>query len=288
MSIGGLTLVILVALAASLASWLWLYDWVGGALGRKGVERAGDGHFFTMCSSGLLGKFRWLNRRLPSDPRCRLCLVPFGGLGKLFRVTASRKNPNFCTGCFEMAPVGGHETTIGVLFADIRGYTSWCESRSPAAAAEGLKRFYRSASRVLAADDAIIELVGDQVMGVYLPDLPSLGERTAEVMMASAGRLLRELRETQGTDVLPVGVGIHMGLAYIGNVRKGEVKDFTAVGDVVNTAARLQSFAQAGQIIMSESVFAHVARLFPGAEQTALQVKGKAEPVPAYVLPSGS
>ena len=94
------------------------------------MDRAGDGHFFTMCSSGLLGKFRWLNRRLPSDPRCRLCLVPFGGLGKLLRVTASRKNPNFCTGCFEMAPVGGHETTIGVLFADIRGYTCEVSARS--------------------------------------------------------------------------------------------------------------------------------------------------------------
>ena len=135
---------------------------------------------------------------------------------------------------------------IGVLFADIRGFTAWSEKNSPTAAGERLTQFYRLVSRVLTRDDALVELVGDQVMAFYLPEFPSLREGTPEVMVAAARRLLRETHRGGGESI-PVGVGIHMGVASVGNVRKGEVKDFTVVGDVVNTAARLQSCASADQ-----------------------------------------
>ena len=239
---------------------------------------------FLACRGVGVPSARRMYRWLPSDPRCRLCLVPFGGVGKLLRITPSRKNPGFCTDCLEAAPVGAYEKEVGVLFADIRGFTAWSEKRSPAEVADGLTRFYALASRVLTRDDALVECIGDQVMALYLPDFPSLGQRTSEVIISAAERLLREIDRQQAEDVLPVGVGIHIGVASVGNLGQGKTKDFTAVGDVVNTAARLQSSALAGQIVVSDEIYARATDHCPQAERVSLSLKGKSEPVGAHVI----
>ena len=239
---------------------------------------------FHGCRDGVFSGPRRMYRWLPSDPRCRLCLVPFGGVGKVLGITPSRKNPDFCTDCLEAAPIGVYEREVGILFADIRGFTAWSEKRSSAEAADVLTRFYALASRVLTRDDALIEFVGDQVMALYLPDFPSLGERTSEVMISAAERLLGEVNRQQAEDLLPVGVGIHIGMASVGNVGQGKTKNFTAVGDVVNTAARLQSSALAGQIVVSDEIYARAAGHCAQGELVSLSLKGKSEPVRAYVI----
>lgn len=227
---------------------------------------------FRKCRDGVFAGPRRMYRWMPSDPRCRVCLVPFGGVGKLLGITPSRKNPDFCTDCIEAAPVGTYEREVGVLFADIRGFTEWSEKRSPAEVTGLLTRFYALASRVLTSDDALIEFIGDQVMVLYLADFPSLGQRTSEVMISAA------------EDVLPVGVGIHIGVASVGNVGQGKTKNFTAVGDVVNTAARLQSSALAGQIVVSDEIYTRAAGHCPQAQAVSLSLKGKSEPVRAHVI----
>jgi adenylate cyclase len=243
-----------------------------------------DELFFLACRGEDLPRLRRMYRWLPSDPRCRLCLVPFGGVGKLLRIAPSRKNPEFCTDCIEAAPVGAYEREVGILFADIRGFTAWSEKRSPAEVTAGLTRFYEVASRVLTQDDALVEFIGDQVMALYLPDFPSLGERTAEVMIAAAERLLGEIDRQQMVDTLPVGIGIHIGVASVGNVGQGKTKNFTAVGDVVNTAARLQSSARAGQVVVSDEIYARAAGHCAQAEPVSLSLRGKSEPVRAHVI----
>jgi adenylate cyclase len=172
---------------------------------------------------------------------------------------------------------------IGILFADIRGFTAWSETASPTDAAERLTQFYRLAGRVLTRDDAMVEFVGDQVMALYLPDFPSLRERTPEVMVDAARRLLGETHDGVGESV-PVGVGIHMGVASVGNVSKGGVKDFTAVGDVVNTAARLQSCASADQIVVSDEVYDRASATCVDAQPRSFEVKGKSEPLRTHVI----
>jgi len=134
----------------------------------------------------------------------------------------------------------------------------------------------------LTRDDAFVEFVGDQVMAFYLPVFPSLREATPEVMLTAARRLLRDARRRD--ESLPIGVGIHMGIASVGNVSKGEVKDFTVVGDVVNTAARLQSCASADQIVVSDEVYERVSASCPDAQARSFEVKGKSEPVRAHVI----
>jgi len=243
-----------------------------------------DQVIFLACSGKDLSPLRRVHRWIPSDPRCRLCLVPFGGVGKLLRITPSRKNPEFCTDCIETAPVGAHEREVGILFADIRGFTAWSENRAPAEVTGALTRFYALASRVLTQDDALVEFIGDQVMALYLPEFRSLGQRTPEVMIAAGERLLREVDLQPAHDVLPLGVGIHIGVASVGNVGKGKTKDFTAVGDVVNTAARLQSSALAGQIVVSDEIYTRARDHCAHAEAVSLSLKGKAEPVRAHVM----
>jgi adenylate cyclase len=260
----------------------WFFNWLSPRTDARRRSRD-DKYFFDACESGWMTRYRWFNRRMPANPRCRLCLVPFGGMGRLLRIRPSRKNPNFCMGCFEMAPLGAHDMEVGVLFADIRGFTSWCEGQAPAAIERALNVFYAISTAVLAERDAIIDkLVGDEVMGLFLTAFPSLEAKACRVMVLSAGEILRRVQVSD--PALPVGIGLNFGVARVGNVGGGSVKDFTAVGDVVNIAARLQAHAQAGEIVMSAAVYERVKDRHPGATPATLSLKGKSTSIHAYRL----
>jgi adenylate cyclase len=226
-------------------------------------------------------------RRLPSEPRCRLCRAPYGGAGgRLMRRLGygpSRKNPTLCNTCFEKAPMGGVEMEIGVLFADVRGFTSLAEQLQPDEVAEMLNRFYAAASEVLTRSAIIDKLVGDEVMALYLPQL--LSRDWEDELVRDATDLLSSVGYgTSDGPWLALGIGIDVGRAYVGNVGAGDVKDFTALGDVVNTAARLQSSASAGQIVLSARLFDRLATRPPDAAATSLALKGKHDAEPAHVI----
>lgn len=230
-------LLLLVVLLLGLVSLICNYDaWVVRRLSTRDNPL-----ILPLCKTGFVSRHRRMLRLLPSDPRCRFCMVPFGGAGKVFGVRPSAANPNYCRSCFEAMPITTHEKEVGVLFADLRGFTSWSETHSSSDAADLVSRFYASANRVLTSDDAFVDFIGDQVMAIYLVDMPSLGARTADIMLAATRRLVDAVR--RDAESLPVGAGMHMGKAQVGSLATGESKNFTAIGDVVNTAARLQSAA---------------------------------------------
>ena len=229
-------------------------------------------------------------RMLPSSPRCGMCMAPFKGIGGVVLkplpfTSPSRKNPMWCKVCFEEAPLGGAEVPTGVLFADIRGFTAYSESRSPEEVARHLNRFYSIATDIFARHDAVIDkMVGDEVMALFLPGFA--GKDTyIDKMIAGAEAILRAVGF--GADEEPwlhLGLGLDMGNAFVGNVGSGDVKDFTSIGDVVNTAARLQGQAKPGQIVMSERVYERAAGRYPNARQVQLDLKGKSEPVAARIV----
>ena len=226
-------------------------------------------------------------RLLPSEPRCRLCRAPFGGSGgavmRRFGYGPSRKNPTICNSCFEKAPMGGVDMEIGVLFADVRGFTSLAENMTPDDVAEMLNQFYAAATEVLTTSAVIDKLVGDEVMALYIPEL--LGAQWVDILLRDASDLLAAVGYgTPEGPWLALGVGIDVGRAYVGNVGAGEVKDFTALGDVVNTASRLQSAAAAGQVVMSERLFGRLATQPPNAVVAHLELKGKQSAEPARIL----
>lgn len=227
-------------------------------------------------------------RRLPRNPRCKICYAPFAGPGKHlvrpFGYRQSRKNPRLCSVCFEDAPDGGMEMDGGVLFADVRGYTTLSETMPPTELATVLNRFYKVSTNALIDHHGVIDkLVGDEVMGIFLPPIVDGDARLQ--MVGAADDLLRGLGfGTENGPWLPVGVGLDFGRVFAGNVGSSEMRDFTALGDAVNTAARLQAAAGPGQIMMSERVYEAVAERYPGAESVSLELKGKSAPVAARVV----
>jgi adenylate cyclase len=247
------------------------------------VEKIEAASFQELMERSKLYRLRRIMRLIPRPPRCKLCNVPFAGPGRIFRLVGygrSRKNPNMCTTCFERAPVGGAELDVGVLFADLRGYTSLVESASPEEAAALLAPFYRAARDVLMRNEAVIDkLVGDEVMALFIPVF--MGEEDPIKKMVDAGI---ELLEQTGAAGLGVGAGADWGLAFVGNVGEEEVKDFTALGDVVNTASRLQAQAEPGQLIVSERVYEAVRDRVPATTRVEFELKGKSAPVAAHVI----
>lgn len=218
---------------------------------------------------------------LPSSPRCVACMEPFGGVGgrlmALIGHRPSRKNPNLCNLCDDLLPAGGAEVDIAVLFADVRGSTALAEKLGAKAFAETLNRFYHVASDVLIAHQAMIDkMVGDEVMALFVPAVCGLQHRR-RAAEAAVG-LLQGMQEVRlGDETLPVGIGVHAGTAFVGKVGDPGVHDFTALGDTVNTAARLQAEAGAGQVVVSEAVYEAGRDLFGGSEVRNVSLKGKAD-----------
>ena len=226
---------------------------------------------------------------LPTNPRYMFCGAPFAGFGsklvKPFGYRPSRKNPHLCATCVELSPPGGMNMQVGVLFADVRGFTTMAESLGPQEASGLLRRFYACAEDVLFPDALIDKLIGDEVMALYVPLLGRLPD-PARTMVEHAEGLLRAVGygSSEGP-FLDVGIGLDFGDAFVGNIGQRSLYDFTAVGDVVNTASRLQSQAAGGEVVMSGRVASSLAR--PIGERTELALKGKAEPVTAYRLRVG-
>jgi adenylate cyclase len=229
-------------------------------------------------------------RAMPSSPRCGYCGAPFAGIGarvvRPLGYRPSRKNPNLCSTCVELAPPGGTTAGIGVLFADLRGFTSESELRTPVETSTELRRFYAHAEKVLFPEALIDKLMGDEVMALYVPHFvvpvatevdDRVRQHVAQVMLGHARQLLERVGYgSPGGPELAIGIGLDFGEAFIGNIGDKSVHDFTAVGDVVNTASRLQGQAEAGEAVLS----ARLAQLLadPIGVPELVVLKGKQEP----------
>ncbi len=220
-------------------------------------------------------------RRLPHDPRCKLCLNPFGGVGGkvvgLVGRKPSRKNPNLCQACFDRLPEGGIEIDIGVVFADVRGSTTIGEKSSATDFAGRLNRFYAAATDVLVRHDGIVDkLIGDEVMALFIQGLTGPDYRRQAALAA--------VHLAAAIEDLPVGVAANAGVAFVGNVGSGAVTDFTALGDAINVGARLQSHASIGEVVLPSDLYALIADDYPVARSEHVDVRGRGEPVDVYVV----
>lgn len=156
-------------------------------------------------------RMRRMFRHVPSDPRCKLCLSPHGGIGgpvlRLFGYGRYPRNPQLCNNCFKAASQhpGGAEIEISALFADIRGSVGLGETMSPAAYSAAVGEYVRTASRAIRQRGGIVEkLLGDGVMALFIPGFTG-GDHAGSAVEA-ARKILREVS-------LPVGVGVHTGPA---------------------------------------------------------------------------
>jgi adenylate cyclase len=258
--------------------------------GNKSVDIGSVWWFwFTTSAFDTDKRLRRIFRMLPRDPRCKFCNAPFQGPGgavvrALFGKQRSAMNPRFCNMCEEASRrfPGGAEVEMSMLFADVRGSTALSEKMSPSEFSRLINRFYTGATKLIIEEDGLVEkLAGDSVAAFWGAGFagPDYVRRTVKV----AQKLSRAM-EQQG---IPVGIGVHSGVAYFGAMGAADgLTEISAIGDEVNTAARLASKASAGEIIVSEGALMAAGIDGSGLESRSLELKGISEPVPVRVLHS--
>ena len=235
--------------------------------------------------------WRLFFKKLPKSPRCRICYLPFDGIGGYFTKTflgvkASTMHPHLCNLCENFATEyhGGTELEITIMFVDVRGSAAMAERLSLQEFSKRINRFYRAATEVFYRHNGLVEkLLGDEVAGFFVPGFA--GSDFSHVAVEAGRETLKVMG--YGSPAGPwiqVGVGIHTGVAYIGSVEAdGGVSNISILGDSVNTAARLTALAAPGELIMSEATRKAADLPKEGMESRTLNLKGKSESVDVWV-----
>jgi adenylate cyclase len=156
---------------------------------------------------------------------------------------------------------------------------------SPTEFGKLISRFYEVASHVMVHSNALIDkIIGDQVAGMYVPGFA--GPDHARAAVEAAHELLRATGHGSSKDPwMPLGVGVHSGVAYVGSMGSEQsTTDITVLGDVANTAARLSSSAGVGEILLSEAACLAAGAESAARERRSLVLKGKQDPFSVYVL----
>ena len=231
-----------------------------------------------------LARFRATLGHVPSNPRCKLCMAPFSGPGGaiLGRIGFGRfpANPAICTNCisgFRKDGLTGAEIPVSLLFADVRGSTGIAEGMRPTDFRAFLDRFYRLGSKVILDHNGLVDkLVGDEVIGLFFGGVT--GPQHAAAAIDAGIELVKRASRADATPTgpIPIGAGVHTGVAYVGATGpEGAVDDFTALGDPVNTTARLASTAAAGELIVSAAIAEAAGRSGLYGTAQPLEVRGR-------------
>jgi adenylate cyclase len=181
----------------------------------------------------------------------------------------------------------GKRTDITVLFADIRGFTSFSEMLSPEKLVAILNRYLAAAAEaVLDEEGTVDKFLGDAVMAWFNAPVPQPDHTLRAVRAAIALRnsVLQLHSELPPEARLSFGVGIHYGEAVLGLIGTEKRLEYTAIGDSVNTTKRLQENAWHNQIVISEDAYQRVRDQVRVLPMDPMQVKGKREPIPVYEI----
>ncbi len=252
-------------------------------------------HEFLTGHDPVSALMRRVFRRVPSGPNCKVCAAPFAGPGGavLRHIGFGRYmgNPTMCNFCIkglQKMGVQGAEIPVSLLFADIRGSTAIGERLSATEFRAFLDRFYRLASGAVLASDGIVDkFVGDEVIGLFFRGIS--GDRHAAAAVAAGRDLLSRVgdRDSMPSGPIPVGAAVHTGEAFVGSTATHDVvSDFTALGDVVNTTARLASEAASGELLLSAEAAEAAEMDSSGHERRTITVRGRTEPIEVVVLPT--
>ncbi len=182
---------------------------------------------------------------------------------------------------------GGELRDTTVLFTDIRGFTSMSESARPQDIVNMLNEYFEQMVEIVFKYEGTLDkFVGDEIMALY--GSPVAHADDAYRAVKTALEMLRVLAEwnrkrvSEGEIPIHIGVGINCGEVVAGYLGSSRALEYTVIGDVVNTGARLCSVAKAGEIVVSEFVYARVKDHFEAIELPAAQVKGKSAALKIY------
>lgn len=218
---------------------------------------------------------------------------PLSYIYKPFGIHKSRMHPNLCTICESMFTRVNKKKQIEVettiLFADLRGYTQLSQHIDASSMNRLLHGFYDACSEVVWEKDGIVnKFIGDAVLAIF--NFPMVRENHTTNAVEAAINLQKQTQHIRDTllirddQKIGIGIGLHTGICNIGEVGNS-YKDFTAIGNVVNLASRLQNAAGSGQILLSEELYKHVKDQYTDMESRSYALKGFDNEVKGYVLP---
>ena len=237
---------------------------------------------------GTMGR---LYKILPSNPHCIECGIPMSGIGggalRFMGSTPSSFSSRLRSGCERAARKyeSGAEVELTMVFADVRDSTPLAEEKGVSGFREIINRFYSETSNVLVEHNAMVNrLMGDQVIALFVPRIA--GKNHAKTALHATQELLRVTGHgDKNGPWIPVGAGIHTGVAYVGAVGSASgVNEVTVLGSAANMCARLSSKAAAGEILISEDSVEFGNLEAEGLESRSLELKGVSQPVSVRVM----
>lgn len=183
--------------------------------------------------------------------------------------------------------LGGINQKVTVLFADIRGFTAFSEKENPEKIVGILNRYFSAMSEIIFAYGGTLDkYLGDGLMALFgAPNASPEDARNAlKAAVAMQKRLVKLNAELQaeGSNPIQIGIGLHTGVATVGYIGSEKRSEYTAIGDTVNLAARLEQNTRGGQILISEATAAECENLVSLIPQQPLKVKNRSQPVSLF------
>jgi adenylate cyclase len=187
----------------------------------------------------------------------------------------------------ESFKLGGVNQIITVLFADIRGFTRLSEHANPEKVVQMLNKYFSAMTDIIFAHGGTLDkYLGDGLMALFGAPTATPQDATNAVNAAVAMQrrvigINQELRD-EGFKEIGIGIGLHTGEAVVGYIGSERRSEYTAIGDTVNTSARLESNSKAGQILLSDATARAATSRYPLKQHEPIYVKNRAQPVPLF------
>lgn len=185
--------------------------------------------------------------------------------------------------------LNGEKRHVAVLFVDIRGFTTLSESMNPEDVVGILNEYLTHVTNCIFAHNGMLDkFIGDAAMAIFnapvdQDDYIYKAVQTAYDIVNGASELQKSIEEKYGKKIY-FGVGVHCGEAVIGNIGCKTRMDYTAIGDTVNTASRIEGKAGKGEVLISTEVKEKLEKRISIEDAGLVELKGKAEPVRVYRL----
>jgi adenylate cyclase len=289
-----IVLLFVIAVGLRTTPWIGLLAMAAGSLLALGIGYATFQRFLLFPSAhlqlGLLaGFFMVLGLRLTREERDK------ARIRNMFEGYVSDDVVNMLLASGQKLDMGGQSMHITVLFSDIRNFTTITEKLSAHETVEFLNVYFERIINVIRAEGGRIDkFIGDAVMAEFGVPYP-FADHPVRALRAAAG--MRQVAEDfkvwmrnrfpdKGLPEFAVGIGIHTGNAVVGNLGSAKRMEFTAIGDTVNVASRLEGETKALSCVIvasAETVRAAGDKVVTGRYDT-LQVKGRAEPIAVYEI----
>ena len=187
----------------------------------------------------------------------------------------------------EELKMGGSKKKVSVLFSDIQGFTELLASKDPEAIVRQLNEYLTEMSNIIFNYNGMVDkFVGDAVIGIFgaVSERPEDSEKAVRCALAMQKKL-SELQEKWKKDSAPVfhsRIAVNTGPVIMGNIGSPRRMDFTAIGDPVNIASRLQAVAQTGAVVISSETYGEVKDIFLLKSLGKIQLKGKSQPIEVF------